>query len=84
MNDTPRTDTAEWKAVSSSVARKLERELLTAHQMACRAGLERDALREDKARLESEIERWRDSNIRLRAEVEHQAKRAGDLEHDKP
>lgn len=31
-------------------------------------------------RLRAEIERWRDSNNRLRAEMEHQAKRANEAE----
>ena len=77
MSDTPRTDKlfggfaatddGYWKVLDH--ARQLERELaalrsdnLTAHKMACAAGIERDTLRAELVRLRqvgnAVVERW--------------------------
>ena len=71
MSDTPRTDKAQQEyedenydfAVCPEFARQLERELaalrldnLTAHKMACAAGIERDILRAELAAKNAEAD----------------------------
>ena len=71
MSDTPRTDKAQKEyedenydaAVYPEFARQLERELaalrldnLTAHKMACAAGIERDILRAELAAKDAEAD----------------------------